>query len=529
MAATPTPFSSMVAACASGTLVARCWPVQTGRCRDPVQEIVLSFLSKLPSRQDPNTINTQSNHDAMSLKSKKKRTTKTTRRATASGAAHRSPGQGINLLMHPDAAGIDVGAEEFVAAVPTGRGGANEPDVRTFTSFTSGVMQLRDWLLACGIKTVAMESTGNYWITLHDTLAKAGIDVYLVNARHVKGVPGKKTDVCDAQWLQQLHAAGLLKKSFRPAQDIVPLRFLMRHRSEMIADAAKHLQLMQKTLTELNLKIHHVFSDIDGVSAQAIIDAILAGERDPVRLAALRDRRCRRPVAEIIEALRGDFRPEYLFVLRQSQQTWKQLLASIKQCDEEIEALSAKVACVVSPLLTEGSEKQPEITKKLNKNSPQYPIFDEARRFYGVDLSAIPGVGAGLLAVLMSEVGTRDQLMAAFRSASAFCSWMGLCPDNRVSGGKVLKAKTRKIPSRVARALRLGIFGLQNSATKLGKAEGLTAAAHKLCRIIYGVIATQRAYNENEAFKITPQSAARRRRILEKQAAALGLQLTPAA
>ena len=182
----------------------------------------------------------------------KKPKSRKTRRATSS-AARRSPAQGINPMMHPDAAGIDVGAEEFVAAVPPGRGGADEPAVRTFTTFTSGVAELRDWLLARGIKTAAMESTGNYWITLYDTLVQAGIDVYLVNARHVKGVPGKKTDVCDAQWLQQLHAAGLLKKSFRPAQDIVPLRFLMRHRSEMTGDAAKQLQLLQKTLTELNL------------------------------------------------------------------------------------------------------------------------------------------------------------------------------------------------------------------------------------------------------------------------------------
>lgn len=470
----------------------------------------------------------------MARKPKNNPTPKTRRPAAT---ARRGPAPGINLSMHPDAAGIDVGSEEFVVAVPPGRAGTDQPGVRTFSAFTSGVLQLRDWLLACGIKTAAMESTGNYWITLYDTLVQAGIDVFLVNARHVKGVPGRKTDVCDAQWLQQLHAAGLVKKSFRPAQDIVPLRFLMRHRGEMTGDAAKQLQLMQKTLTELNLKIHHVFSDIDGVSAQAIIDAILAGERDPARLAALRDRRCRRPLEEIKEALRGDYRPEYLFVLRQSQQRWRQLLAAIAECDEQIAALSAKVASPITAPMPEASDKQQH---KRNKNSPQFAIFEEAWRFYGVDLSAIPGVGAGLLAVVMSEVGTREQLLTAFRGEAALSSWTGVCPDNRVSGGKVLKAKTRKVSSRLARALRLGVFGLQNSQTKmgeyvrrmkgrLGKAEGLTAAAHKLCRIIYGVIRTQRPYDENEAFKITPQSAARRRRHLEKQAASLGLQLIPAA
>lgn len=511
----------MVAAVASGTLVARRRRVRTGQRRDPVQEIVLSFEEAAFASGSNLT-------DAMSQKTKPRNT----RKANPS-TARRSPAQGINPMMHPDAAGIDAGAEEFVVAVAPGRLDADQPTVRTFTS---GVEALRDWLVACGIKTAAMESTGNYWITLYDTLVQAGIDVYLVNVRHVKGVPGKKTDVCDAQWLQQLHAAGLLKKSFRPAQDIVPLRFLMRHRSEMTGDAAKQLQLMQKTLTELNLKIHHVFSDIDGVSAPAIIDAILAGERDPVRLAALRDRRCRRPVEEIKEALRGDFRPEYLFVLRQSQQTWKQLLASIAACDEQIAAPSAKVASTVGTPLPEVPAKQ----HKLSKNSPQFAIFEEAWRFYGVDLSALPGVGAGLPAVMMSEVGTRDQMLAAFRSPAAFSSWMGLCPDKRVSGGKVLKAKTRKVPSRVAHALRLGVFGLQKSETKLGdyfrrmkarlgKAEGLVAAAHKLCRVIYGVIRGQRGYDETEAFKITPQTAARRRHHLEKQAAALGLRLEPAA
>lgn len=442
----------------------------------------------------------------------------------------------LNTQHHPDAAGIDVGAEEFVVAVPAGRGGGGG-DIRTFTSFTSGVEAVRDWLLSCGITTVAMESTGNYWITLYDTIAKAGIEVCLVNARHVKGVPGrKKTDVQDAQWLQQLHAAGLLRRSFRPDQQIVPLRFLMRHRGEMVSDAARHLQLMQKALTEMNLKLHHVFSDIDGVSALAIVDAILAGERDPDKLAALRDRRCRRPVADIKEALRGDYRPEYLFVLQQSHATWAHLQQAIAQCDEQIATLAARVSSPVSVPLPAAPASQ----HQKNKNSPRIPVFDEAWRFYGVDLSGVPGVSAGLLSIVMSEVGTREHLLAAFESPSAFCSWLGLCPDNRISGGRVLKAKTRKVASRLARALRMGVFGLQKSQTsmgdyfrrikaRLGKAEGITAAAHKLARILYTMIKTQQPYNEAEAFKITPQTAARRRRNLERQAAALGFQLVAAA
>lgn len=445
--------------------------------------------------------------------------------------SHQNPA--LDTRLHPNAAGIDVGAEELVAAVPPGH---CERNVRTFSSFTSGVEALRDWLLECGITTAAMESTGNYWITLYDLLAAAGIDVYLVNARHVKGVPGRKTDVCDAMWLQQLHAAGLLKKSFRPGLDIVPLRFLMRHRSEMLADHARHLQLMQKTLTEMNLKIQHVFSDIDGVSAQAIITAILQGERDPARLAALRDRRCRSSENDIREALRGDYREEYLFVLGQSQASARQLREAIAACEDKIAGLIAQVTCQVETPLPAAPAKQ----RVMNKNSPRIPIHEEAWRFYGVDLGAVPGVGSNLLAVLMSELGTREQMLTAFRSPDALCSWLGLCPDNRISGGKVLKAKTRKVVSRLATALRLGVFGLQKSTTRLGeyvrrmkarlgKAEGLVAGAHKLVRILYGMIRSQQAYDENEAFKITPQTAKRRLQNLQKQAAAMGLQLVAAA
>ena len=452
------------------------------------------------------------------------------------------PDHGINTQIHPEAAGIDVGAQEFVVAVPSDRCAES---VRTYTSFTSGVYALRDWLLECGIKTVAMESTGNYWITLYDVLREAGMAVYLVNARHVKGVPGKKTDVCDAQWLQQLHAAGLLRKSFRPAPQIVPLRFLMRHRSEMVADAAKQLQLMQKSLTEMNLKLQHVFSDIDGVSAQAIIEAILAGERDPVKLAALRDKRCRSSERDIIEALRGDYREEYLFVLGQSARTYRHLREEIAACDQKLGELVARVESpqpeqeeLVRQVAKEA--KAPRKQRVPGKNSPQFGVFESARRFYGVDLSEVPGVSSALLCALMSEVGTREQMLEAFASSEHFTSWMGLCPDNRISGGKVLKAKTRSVKNRLAGAFRLGVFGLQKSQTpmggyvrrmkgKLGKAEGTTAAAHKLARIVYGMIKNPQSYDENEAFKQTPQSLARRRKALEKQAAALGLILQPLA
>ena len=270
----------------------------------------------------------------------------------------------LDPQVNSDAAGIDVGAEELVAAVPPGRG--EGPPVRTFSAFTDGLHGLRHWLLECKIRTVAMESTGNYWLTACAVLEDAGIEVCLVNARHVKGVPGKKTDVCDAAWLQQLHAAGLLRASFRPRREIIPLRYLMRHRADLVAQAGQQVQLMQKVMTEMNLHIHHVFSDVDGVSAQAIISAILAGERDPEKLAALRDRRCRAPLDKIIRALRGDYREEYLFVLRQCQARWQQLCAAIAECDAEVARRTAAIAGVTDTPLPPA----PALQRRLQKNMP---------------------------------------------------------------------------------------------------------------------------------------------------------------
>ncbi len=459
------------------------------------------------------------------------------RRRVRRAAKQAEDGQPIlNTTLHPDAAGIDIGAEELVAAVPPGRCAGDS--VRSFCSFTSGVFALRDWLLECGVTTAALESTGNYWITTYSVLEDAGIEVCLVNARHVKGVPGKKTDVQDAQWLQQLHAAGLLRKSFRPAKDIVPLRYLMRHRAELVSESARQIHLMQKVLMEMNLHIQHVFSDIDGASAQRIIESILAGERDAAKLAKLRDDRCRSSEATIIEALKGDYREEYLFVLKQCKTRWEQTLQTIAECDIQIAVLSARVAVGTEVV---GSLPAPQRKKQHSrgKNSPAAPVFSEAWRFYGVDLSSVPGVGAGTLAILMSELGTGEQLKKSFRSAEAFASWLGLCPDNRISGGKVLKAKTRKINSRVAAALRMAGQAVRNSENKLGeycrrmkarlgKAEGITAVAHKLARILFALITRRVPYDENEAFKQTPATQKRRMNNLQKQASQMGLRLVPA-
>jgi transposase len=446
-------------------------------------------------------------------------------------AAARSP---LDVALHPDAAGIDVGAEELVVAVPRGRG--DGPPVRTFSAFTEGLHALRAWLLECGIKTVALESTGNYWLCVTALLEDAGLEVCLVNARHVKGVPGKKTDVCDAAWLQQLHAAGLLRASFRPQKEILPLRYLLRHRGDLVAQSGQQVQLMQKVLTEMNLHIHHVFSDVDGVSAQAIITAILAGERDAAKLAALRDRRCRAPLDKILAALVGDYREEYLFVLKQCQTRWTQLGAAITECDAEITTRTAAIAGVTDAPLPPAPAAQRRVQKNM---ITAMPVYEEAHRLLGVDLSCVPGVSGGVLCVLLSELGTATHIKAKFRSAEAFASWLGLCPDNRISGGRLLKAGTRKVASRIANILRMAANALSREQGRmgefvrrfkgrLGKAEGIVVGAHKLARIVWAMIVSGQPYDEAKAFALTPASQARRLKNLQNQAKALNMTLVPA-
>ena len=336
-------------------------------------------------------------NQTMSKRKRKNHQRKAKAAALAQGA--------LGSIIHPDAAGIDIGAEELVAAVPPGRG--EGPQVRTFSAFTEGVHALRDWLLSCNVRTVAMESTGNYWLCACLVLEDAGIEVCLVNARHVKGVPGKKTDVCDAVWLQQLHAAGLLRGSFRPKPDVLPLRYLMRHRGDLVAQSGQQVQLMQKVLTEMNLHIHHVFSDVDGVSAQAIISAILAGERDADTLARLRDRRCRSPLERIKAALVGDYREEYLFVLRQCQARWEQISQAIGECDGEIARRTAALAGVTDePLPAAGFEQ-----RRAQKNMiTAMPVYEQAHRLLGVDLSSVPGISGGVLCTLISELGNAEHI-----------------------------------------------------------------------------------------------------------------------
>lgn len=448
---------------------------------------------------------------------------------------------------HADAAGIDMASADCVVAVPPDR---DDRPIRTFLLTSDGLFALRDWLLHCKVKTVALEATGNYWVPLYDILDEAGLDVWLCNARHCKGVPGHKSDVQDAEWLRQLHTAGLLRRSYRPDKEVRPLRYLLRHRAALVQSAGRCEQHMQKVLNELNLRLHHVISDLTGATGNRILDAIEAGERNPAVLAKLKDHRCHATDGELRAALTGNYQAEYLFVLKQSRDEHKHLQKLIAELDEQLAGMMSPLPDAAPPAPptadAEGGAMPPRppmptipaAKAKRQRNTPQAPIWQEAWRVFGVDLSGIPGVSASVLAVMMAEVGGATHLKTHFTTSERFCSWLGLCPDNRVSGGKCLSAKTRKVSNRLAQMLRLAALAASYSHStlgdyakrmkaRLGKAEGITATAHKLARILYALITTGRSYDEAKAFAFNLRSKAKNLSKLKKQAKILGMQLVP--
>jgi transposase len=437
-------------------------------------------------------------------------------------------------ILNPDAAGIDIGATEIYAAVP---GDRDDEPVRCFQTFTEDLRGLCDWLQACGIRTVAMESTGVYWIPLLQILEAAGIEVFLVNARHISNVPGRKTDVADCQWIQYLHSVGLLRASFRPAQEICAIRSLLRHRDSLIGLASQHVLHMQRALDQMNLQLHHVISDITGVTGLAIIDAVIAGERDTQKLAALRDPRIRTTKEVIAKALVGDYRPEHIFALQQSLRLFRVYQEQIVACDVEIERLISSLV----PKTDAAQQPLPPAKDSVKKCKVMPParamtLRDEGYRLLGVDLTAIPGVSALTVQAILAEVGPD---LSKFRSAAAFSSWMGLSPNNAISGGKILRAGTRHVKNRIAVALRMAAQSLQASQsalgafyrrmrTRLGAPKAITAAAHKLARIIYHMITNRKAYEDSVFSQLELQHKRFTENRLRAQARALGFQLVSA-
>ncbi|HEX3587312.1 MAG TPA: IS110 family transposase [Candidatus Angelobacter sp.] len=430
-----------------------------------------------------------------------------------------------------NAAGLDVGARKVYVAVPEDR---DAQPVRSFDSFTEDLERMADWLLECGITSVAMESTGVYWIPVFDILERKGLRVCLVNAHHVKHVPGRKSDVQDCQWLQYLHAVGLLRGSFHPEDKVRALRAIMRHRDSLIEMAAAHTQHMHKALTQMNLQIHHVLSDITGVSGLAIIDAILKGERNAEVLAGLRDGRVQASEEIIRKSLVGNYRREHLFTLEQSLKAFRQYQALITACDQE---LAQYVNDFPSP--TDGD--LPPLAKQPNKHRPRknelrLELRSELYRLFGTDLTAVPGINTLTWFTLLTELGPE---ISKFPSSPAFTSWLCLCPNNRQSGQRILSSQTRRSKNRINHALRVAAQTLHHSNSslgafyrrlraRLGAPKAITATAHKLARILFHLITTRQPYDESVFALADQQQQQRHERHLRKQAESMGFSLVRA-
>jgi transposase len=432
-------------------------------------------------------------------------------------------------VMRPDAAGIDIGATEIYVAVPPGRAAEH---VRSFPTFTQDLYALAEWLKQCEIQTVAMESTGVYWIPLFQILEERGFDVCLVNARHVKNVPGRRTDVSDCQWLQFLHSVGLLRASYRPEQEVCAVRSLLRHRESLVQMAATHIHHMQKALDQMNLQLHHVISDIAGQTGLAIVDAILAGQQDPQQLAKLRNERIRASEEVIAKSLVGDYRPEHLFTLRQSLAAYRSYQTLLADCDREIGLRLKNFNPPETPQSHSDESVKPSSRKRPGADSI---LRTELQRVFGIDLTKIPGIRCGIAQTLFGEIGPD---FTKFPSASDFASWMGLCPDNDISGGRVLWVGTRKVKCRAATALRMAAQSLHHSKSalgdfyrrmrgRLGAPQAITATAHKLARIIFHLVTTAQEFDDTRFAADQLRYQKRQESKLRAKAKSMGFALVP--
>ncbi len=390
------------------------------------------------------------------------------------------------------------------------------------------------WLKTCGITTVAMEATGVYWVPVFQILETQGFEVKLVNARHVKTVPGRKSDVLDCQWLQQLHSYGLLAGSFRPDDAICVLRSYMRHRDSLIQQASGHIQRMQKALTQMNVQLHRVISDISGTTGLAIIRAIIAGERDLHKLAALRDFRIQASPDRIAAALQGDYRAELIFILQQELQLYEVYQNQIVACDAEIEQYLQQFEDQIDPTTTPLPPAKRR-GKKQPGNAPQFDLRSHLYRITGVDFTQVNGFGALTVLTILSEVGLDP---SRFPSAKHFASWLGLCPGSRITGGKSKSAKTRTVKNRVATALRMAAQTLVRSQSalgafyrrmkaRLGPPKAITATAHKLARIFYHLWKSGQAFVDPGSNAYEQQYQARLVNNLKQKAKNLGFELVP--
>lgn len=390
-----------------------------------------------------------------------------------------------------NAAGIDIGSEFHYVAVPIGRDPEGQ-DVRHFSTFTADLYKLADWLTQCKIDTVAMESTGIYWIPLFEILDSKGFDVRLVNPRNIKNVPGRKTDVLDCQWIQQLHTYGLLQSSFRPENQICELRAYLRQRAMLISYASHHIQHMQKALEQMNVKLNQVLSDITGVTGMKIIRAIISGERKPAKLAKMRNPRCNNSESIIAKALRGNWRSEHIFALKQAVELYDFYKEQIIECESRIQQhLESFDDRSNGTPLEKPSHRSGGSSNKYNFDARSYLY-----RVTGVDLTRIEGIDAPSALKIIGEIGID---MSPWPTDKHFASWLGLCPGSKITGGKNLSSKTKPSANQAAHAFRLAAYSLQRSKSaigaffrrkkaQIGAPKAITATAHKIARIFYNML-----------------------------------------
>lgn len=424
----------------------------------------------------------------------------------------------------PNAAGIDIGASSHWVAVPAHLAG--EP-VHEFGAMTDDLNAMADWLLACGVDTVALESTGVYWIPVHEVLEQRGLKVWLVDARQMKYVPGRKSDVQDCQWLQKLMSLGFLRAAFRPDAQVCELRAVARQRDILLKEQASWVQRMQKTLVQMNIQLTEVLTDVMGLSGQLIIRDIVAGERDPRALARHRHSRVKASPEEVLKALTGNWREEHLFVLRQSLGMYDDIARHLAECDARLHAQ-----------LHDLGEQQVDLGKAPRTGSKQRQAFDIRQilaNWAGVDLTRINGLGLTVASKILTEIGPD---LSRFPTVKHFCSWLGLCPGTKISGGKVLSSRTRQSSNRVRQALKMAAMSLYHGNSALGayyrrlcarmdKPSANTAVAHKLARMVYFMLTRGEEFVDQGQQRYEEQQRQRSVAALKRRATNLGFVITP--
>jgi transposase len=433
--------------------------------------------------------------------------------------------------VHPNAAGVDIGAHEIMVCV---NGAEATQLVRAFGNYTVDLQTIGMWLKEHGVTTVAMESTGVYWIPLFEELERCGFHCHLISSRSLRRVPGRKSDVLDCQWIQTLHSYGLLESSFRPEADLVALRTLLRHRTQLIQHRAPHILHMQKALLQMNIQLSQALSDVSGATGQAIIRAIVAGERDPHKLVELRNYRCKKDKEEIAKALTGTWCAEHLFILKQSLEFYDFYTMQIEACDAEIEHTYS----LIRPDREMGELKAlPEGKRNSHsKNAPKdVQVRSHLKRICGVDITAVHGINASLAQTIMIEVGTD---MSKFPNEKHFCSWLGLAPKNEISGGKILKNHTIKSRNRAGQAFRMAAgsvmradcaFGAfyRRQKARLGPAQAAVATAHLIARVVYRMLKYKLEYEPSSVAEYEMHYREQQIKYLKKKAAKFGFQLAP--